>query len=205
MTETKLKVRGLTAETVNLVIAGCAILISAASFYATYLQANAAEKQVKAMTLPLIQFTHGNHSPERNQLAVGFSLKNQGVGAAIIKSVELSYRGKSFDDVYGFFEACCRNEYAAYRDHEASMAADEFSSLDGNMTTQPLTEVILPGQSNYKFFELFFHKSTGKFWEKLNQERWELELNVCYCSLLDDCFLTKDSSVITEVVSCSIN
>lgn len=190
MTETKLKIRGLSAERVNLVIAACAILISAASFYATYLQANAAEKQVKAMTLPLIQFTHGNHNPERNQLAVSFSLKNAGVGPAILKSVDLLYRGKSFDTLNGFFEACCENEYAAYRDYEANLAADEFSSMDGAITTQPLTGVILPGQSDYKYFELFFHKSTGKFWEKLNQERWNLELNVCYCSLLDDLVAT---------------
>ena len=50
---------GISSQRLNLILALCAILISAASFYATYLQADSAEKQVKAMTLPLIGSDEG--------------------------------------------------------------------------------------------------------------------------------------------------
>ncbi len=205
MVETETKIRGLTAERVNLVIAGCAILISAASFYATFLQANAAERQVKAMTMPLIQFEHSNHNSERDQIAVSFTLKNAGIGPAIIKSVELAHQDKIYNDLYVFLEGCCAVEYEAYQDYEAELKTREYNSSDGAIMSRPLTEIILPGQTDYKFFELFFHKSNGKFWEKLNEARFDLKLNVCYCSLLDDCFVTEDISVITEVDSCPAN
>ena len=39
----------LRTENINFIVAISAVLISAASFYATYLQADAANKQVKAM------------------------------------------------------------------------------------------------------------------------------------------------------------
>ena len=157
------------------------------------------------MTLPLLQFEHGNHDPDFNRRAVTFSLKNAGVGPAIIRSVELTYRDKTYDSVDGFFNACCTTEYADYQDYAAELIAQGGSSLEGGTMTQPLAGVILPGQSDYEFLKMYFHNRNSTFWEKLNQERWDLNLNVCYCSLVDDCFLTKDSSVITEVDSCPVN
>ncbi len=68
---------GISSERLNLILALCAILISAASFYATYLQADSAEKQVKAMTLPLIQFTSGSwDSGEKiSKLTLGLKMR----------------------------------------------------------------------------------------------------------------------------------
>ena len=52
--------KGFTEQKLNLTLALCAVLISLASFYATYIQASAAEQQVKAMTLPLLQYATSN-------------------------------------------------------------------------------------------------------------------------------------------------
>ncbi|MFC1690280.1 hypothetical protein ACFL07_11610 [Pseudomonadota bacterium] len=57
----------VSSERLNFIIAVCAILISGASFYATFLQANSAEQQVKAMTWPLIEFTHSNFDVETGE------------------------------------------------------------------------------------------------------------------------------------------
>ena len=54
-----------TNERLNLFLALCAI-ISAASFYATYLQANAAERQVKAATWPWLEVMTGNYDEEKS-------------------------------------------------------------------------------------------------------------------------------------------
>ena len=83
---------GLSTERLSLVLAICAILVSVASFYATYLQADSAKKQVKAMTLPLLQFHHGNYAEQDDKQRLTFGLKNAGVGPAIIKSVMLKYK-----------------------------------------------------------------------------------------------------------------
>ncbi len=48
-----------TNERLNLFLALCAIIISAASFYATYLQASAAERQVKSRNLAMARSDDG--------------------------------------------------------------------------------------------------------------------------------------------------
>jgi len=54
-----------TNERLNLFLALCAIIISAASFYATYLQASAAERQVKAATWPWLEVMTGNFNEKK--------------------------------------------------------------------------------------------------------------------------------------------
>lgn len=73
-----------TNERLNLFLALCAIIISAASFYATYLQANAAERQVKAATWPWLEVMTGNFNEEKNSEEITFYIKNSGSGPAII-------------------------------------------------------------------------------------------------------------------------
>ena len=87
MDDDKARRASVSSEQLNFILAVCAILISAASFYAVYLQANSAERQVNAMTLPLIQFSHGDYDTERDTRSIYFSLENAGVGPAIINSV----------------------------------------------------------------------------------------------------------------------
>ncbi len=99
----------IKSETLNLIIAICAILISGASFYATYLQAQSAERQVQAMTLPVIQFDHGNYDSDLDLGAISFTLKNAGVGPAIVDGIDLVYKEQRFDGVNAFFRACCES------------------------------------------------------------------------------------------------
>ncbi|MDT8429359.1 MAG: hypothetical protein RQ757_11390 [Pseudomonadales bacterium] len=118
----------LTSERLNLVIAICAILISAASFYATFLQADSAEKQVRAMTLPLLQFDHGNYNSNLNQRIIHFTLSNAGVGPAIIHSIQLAYRD----------------------DHHASLTTFSGPAVAPNMNlTKKMKKEFLPRKQTY--------------------------------------------------------
>ena len=204
MAEQDTEKRILTPDRVNLIVAGCAVLISAASFYATFLQADSAEKQVRAMTLPLIQFVHGNYDPVLEQNAVSFTLKNAGVGPAIIKSVQFNYLDSSTDHIWGFIGACCESEYKAHKIQNNKLQAREMRIKEGGVVTSTLSGLVLPGQSDYEFMKVYSHDSSGALWEKLNKERWHLKLDVCYCSMLDDCFRTRDSSVFQAVEACPV-
>lgn len=194
----------LRSENVNLLIAICAILVSAASFYATFLQADSAEKQVRAMTLPLLHFDHNNYNEERNQVAIDFTLKNSGVGPAIVHTMELVYEDKHYPDVTSFFKACCTAEYEEYEKQMANQSPSDIvlALEEGGLLTDSFTDIILAGQSDYLFMQLYDGVYSSVFWDKLDQQRWKLSLNICYCTLLDDCFETEGGSVITEVNSC---
>ena len=192
----------MLTEKLNFILALCAIFISAASFYATYLQANSAERQVKAMTLPLIQFSHGNYDPEENSRAIDLELKNAGVGPAIIKRVQIKYLNKTYDSLNQFFEACCKAEIVL---DKAQKALDQQLEMDegmGDWVSQPLDNIILPGQSRYKFQSILYGTKTAAFWDKLNSERWNMSLDICYCSMLDECYVTEKNGVVKEIKTC---
>jgi hypothetical protein len=201
---------GVSAENLNFILAVCAILISAASFYATYLQADSAERQVKAMTLPLIQFSHGNYDDRTDAKEISFELKNAGVGPAIIKHVNYRYEGQSYADLEGYLDACCSEAVASFRDiytnkKQASQDNQDLEEPDiGSWISQPLIDVILPGQSNYQFQTIEYGNSTQQLWERLNDERWKLQLEVCFCSMLDDCYMSAKNGVVEQVDACSM-
>lgn len=182
----------------NLIIAVSAMLVSLASFYATYLQANAADKQVKAMTFPLIQFSSGNYDLETNSSTIGFNLFNRGVGPAIIKKVEFIYLNESYKNIGGFLKACCEKERQVFFDKSDNGQ----SNIEYQEITSPTSNVILPINGNVNILGVRKFEGNSLFWEKLNQERWNLKVSVCYCSLLDTCYRTDAPGIIEEVKSC---
>lgn len=197
--------RSISTESVSIVVAICAILISAASFYATYLQAQSAERQVRAMTLPLIRFEHSNFDSQLNERAISFTLTNAGVGPAIIKNVEFLVEDESFSNVRRYFAACCSSEFEAYQAFESELEQqEEVDILDGGMITRPLGDVVIPGQSRYTFLQLYRSDQYGQFWDKLDQERFGAQLRMCYCSLLDECYIYDTNGTVSETTFCPV-
>lgn len=195
---------GISSEKLNLIIALCAILISAASFYATYLQADAAERQVKAMTLPLVQFTSGNWDNELRKQELTLTLKNAGVGPAIIKRIDYKYQGKSYASLPEFYRACCEVEASEYFNRIKENIKENKVETEGIYITAPLINSILPGQEETPFLTFALAKENQKFWQKLNNERFHLTLKVCYCSLLGECYNTEKNGIVEPVEYCPV-
>lgn len=190
----------VSREQLNFIVAVSAILISGASFYATYLQANSAEQQVKAMTWPLIEFTHGNYDSESREKMLTLTLKNEGVGPAIIKSVVYLYQGKSFPSLSHVITACCEEENTEYEEN----VKGNTENIDAwTLTTQVIDNTILPVGGEVDFFSLLNHPGNEVFWKAINAARWNLQLDVCYCSLLENCYVTDRPGSVTEVASCA--
>ncbi|PCI62599.1 MAG: hypothetical protein COB35_02935 [Gammaproteobacteria bacterium] len=199
-----MKDRKISSEKLNFIVAVCAILISAASFYATYLQADAANKQVKAMTMPLLQFGSGNWDETDKENQLTFSLNNAGAGAALIKNVAFYYKNTKYLSLEKFMEACCDPEYSQFLDkmRNRSDKTDSFSEKGGFPMTRPIDNSVLVGGGKNEFFQMVLSQQNEKFWRKLNKERFHLKIKVCFCSLLDDCYITKENGVATPVDQC---
>jgi hypothetical protein len=192
---------GISSQRLNLIIALCAIFISAASFYATYLQADAAERQVKAMTLPLMQFTSSNWDLEKNQRSIVLSLKNAGIGPAILKTATFKYKDQKFNKQRAFLDACCKKEHENYKERKLIKKKSELL-MDGKLITSSLENNIILGQSKYTFLRLSLGKDTNTLLDKLDYERSYLSLEICYCSLLGECYITEKSGITDEVEQC---
>jgi hypothetical protein len=191
---------GFTEQKLNLTLALCAVLISIASFYATYLQASAAEKQVKAMTLPLVQYSTGNIDAKTNEPVVTFSLTNGGVGPAIIKTVTYQFNDKSSSNFFDFLRDCCLKELEELNAHPKKI----MDLSKGGYVTSSTNSVVVPAQDKIEFYKLYKGELSEGLWSKLNKARRNLKVEICYCSLLDECYLSRDKGIVEPVAACEI-
>lgn len=178
----------LSLDSLNLIIAVSAVLISAASFIATYIQSEASLKQVKAETWPYLQIDSGNFNSERREQIITYKVENAGVGPADLKQFEIHYRGQVVSDVLDLIDKCC--------------AAEQAEISGASLTTDSPSPSIIPAGDDQLAFSMHFTPETEKLWLALDKARWELEARGCYCSLLDECFETDFKSEPKPVNRC---
>lgn len=173
----------------NLFVASCAVLISAASFIATYIQADAAKKQTKALTTPLIRFTHENYNSATKEQEVYFDIENAGTGAAVIYDSSFIYKGERYKNVQSYFQACCINN------PEKLSTPLLFKKINGSL---------IKGQSKLRIMSFKRAAKTQAIWKRLNKSRDHLNLEICYCSLLEECYVThKDYPLGKPIEQCT--
>jgi len=189
-------------ERLNLTLAICAICISTASFYATYLQAQAAEKQVKAMTMPFMQFTHGNWEEDSQQAVIQLSLSNAGLGPARIDRFTLVYEGEPLAYPQDWFDTCCQQQDKTFIDWQREVVQAGGQSMP--ILSSQITGTLIKGQQEFRFLHIPHTKGYEAFWNELNDARWKLDIDVCYCSLLDECYhLEAGNKIAQPVEACS--
>ncbi|WP_444923516.1 hypothetical protein ACJJH9_17350 [Microbulbifer sp. DLAB2-AF] len=194
----------LNKERLNLIIALCAILISIASFYATYLQAKAANKQVRVMTMPVVKFDQGNFDGATQKPTIIFSLHNAGSGPAILKSLEFTYHDKTYSDLEAFLTSCChKEEKNLYQTiHELENKGESTLAARSGLNTVILEQAIIASHFSLKFLTLQRTAANEPLWTKLNALRNDIEVKACFCSPLGDCYESKGVQISSEVKSC---
>lgn len=194
MTERK---KWLDKDNINLMVAVCAVLISAASFYATYVQSTVAETQMKAETWPYIQISSGNYDLEKEQRRIYVTVENDGVGPAHLISFQLYYEEEVVSNINQLIAKCCLDEGETRRDHEGKLKP-EFESV---ITSSP-SPSILPAGDGKMAFSMVATDANQAFWRKLDKARFKLIGKACYCSLLDECFETESYGEPVPVKAC---
>lgn len=181
-------------DTLNLVIAVSAVLISAASFYAAYVQSVAAQRQVQAETWPYLQLDHGNYDDEERIRNLYVKIINAGVGPAKVKTVNLSYKGKAVDGFAQLYTACCMSE----EEKENNRAEGVRNVITGN----PPPQILVPND-DLLFFSSVETDENKNAWARLDAARFHIAGTACYCSLLDECFTTDFVSDPVPVNACT--
>ena len=184
-------------DTLNLVIAVCAVLISAASFVASYMQSEAAFRQVQAETWPYLQIESGNTSGTgvEDDRFITYSLANVGVGPADVKSFELYYDGNHIKTINDLMPLCCMTVDEDY---------DDQLRAAGFVTSTPAPKILASGGNAY-VFGLPLRDHNSELWSKLDRARFKLKAKACYCSLLGECYETDFVSSPVEVTMCRTN
>ncbi len=187
----------LDKENVNLMVAICAVLISAASFYATYVQSDAAERQVKAETWPYLQIDNGNYDLDTQEHKLYMRVENAGVGPAHLKQFQLYYKNQPVRNILRAALLCCADEGDTVLD-ESGQVREKFN----NFITGDVVPRIIPAGEHKLVFSLMQTEANRDLWSRLDRARFDLTATGCYCSLLDDCFETDFEAEPVPVKAC---
>lgn len=152
------------------VIGGAAVLISAISLQLAISANQTQERLLAASTWPHMQFSTGNRLDDGTQ-AVTLSLENAGVGPARVRSVRVRHDGAVMHTSDTLLRACC-------------------TPGDGNLSviSSDPVRVLVPGES-VTFLRYDRTSPDDPVYAALNRARWNVEVEVCYCSVLDDCWM----------------
>jgi len=116
-----------------------------------------------------------------------------------VKSVKFVFRDEHHASLQDFLRACCSE---AYKEYMGELKNNEYDADVWTLTTSPTEGIILPVGGQLDFLSLVNHPSNNSFWHAINKERWHLRLDVCYCSLLENCYLTDKPGQVREVEAC---
>ena len=166
---------------IDMTVAVAAVFISVVSLAVAILHGRTMERMaeenarlVAANSWPFMQYGAGTVTTD-GVTKVHMKVVNAGVGPAKIESVELMWKGVAYRGSREFLEACCGFDPASGTKFDSSIFA---------------SYVVPPGIEN-RFLE-FSRQADPAVFAALQQVVFsgDLQLNVCYCSIFDDCWQT---------------
>mgnify|MGYP000134894181 FL=1 len=162
---------------VDLLVGVCAILISAVSLFIAERSNHTQERMLAASVWPFLSWDTSNYNDQMQREEVSLDLANDGVGPARIETVEIAYKGRPLEDATALLNACCIPPAQPPR-HVTKRVS----------TVNPL---VLPAHDSVTFVALVKSPGQEDVWDNFNRERFNLTARVCYCSVLDECWLLK--------------
>ena len=156
-----------------------AVLIGASALGVSLYQAYLMHEQQRMSVWPYLAFSHNNLSDHYT-----YSLSNEGVGPARIQYVEIRYKGEPIRQWNELLE----------KTYSGKESAGVYSYL---------SKRVVPMNTKIDAFQLQLGEPSKAFRLATNDARIE----VCYCSIYDDCYLyVNDADVSTQTVaSCPDN
>ena len=172
-------------QAVDLMLGITAIFISAVSLYVAVEHGKTERDLVAGSTWPSIQAIYTNSFGPRNDLAIGYA--NNGVGPAKIKWLEVYYNGRPLQSDIDLLHQCCDVPLDPAGFSEA--LPDDFDVSIADQT------VLRPGDSNMVLVVHRLGEGTGTTLaqdvpRKMNLALKHLTFRACYCSALDQCWIS---------------
>src|ERR1700755_449438 len=94
---------------IEILVASCAIVISAASLYIAVRQNALMERQLSASTWPVLEFGTSNVDDEGHP-EISFEIRNAGLGPAKVRSFELWLGDQALKTSREILNTCCSDE-----------------------------------------------------------------------------------------------
>jgi hypothetical protein len=164
----------------EMLIAVCAVISSIAAVYIAWDQARVMRSQEKADVWPMIQLTHQTNV-EAGETSYTFDIKNAGVGPALIDDYIIMVPGEGWTKDFKSMVRYLLPESIG----EPGWAN---TSLDGRVLRQG--DGVMAVRGIWAPSERVRSAMQERIDEYVSGERGAAEVFVCYCSILDDCWVS---------------
>lgn len=178
--------RGLDMRYINVLASLLAVFVSLVSLWLAYSSNRTQERMLAASSWPYLRFGHGNLHPETSEPAITFDIGNGGSGPAVLHWVQVSRGGVAYGDAYAMLRDCC--------------GLGEKQLLPTQTTGA--TDVPLPPTAEREFFMLPRHDDYAAIFDALNEARWEMRFDACYCSIIGECWLIEGEVPPAPIAAC---
>ena len=151
-----------------------AVVVSLGSLLIARHQAEVMDRQLAASVWPVVEFDTSNEGDD-GKPRLSLTLHNSGIGPTRVRSVRLTYRGRPMRDAVELLRTCCL------------AAVDSAGSFKTN--TSDITGRVLAAGKSVDFLVLPPNTAQRALFTAFNRERFEVAARVCYCSVLDECWV----------------
>jgi hypothetical protein len=180
---------------IEIVVAVSVVVISVASLAVALFQGVVMQRALEAQVLPIIHYDTGNYDDRTNEWRMTFSIANNGLGPTEVRSFQMSWQDTVLLEAADLMVMCCVPEEIP----EDQRRAYVFSAFQtGNMRIytdhvqgryfapqQEITFIRFPRPDQATAPEAY------GIWRQLDEIRHEIEVEVCYCSVFDDCWMAR--------------
>ncbi len=134
------------------------------------------ERLVAASTIPFLTLAGNQFDPKTNARREQLVLKNGGVGPAVIDWFEIRYKGRGYGTLDGLLRACCAEGLSPRQ----LMEGVYYANVSGS---------VLPARDETIPIDIE-PKADRKLMDALDRARDDISVRACYCSVLDECWIT---------------
>jgi hypothetical protein len=182
----------------DMIVAVSAVFISVVSLVVSIEHGRTMEKMVDqnerslaAATMPILMVSI-EQGVVKDQKHIRLTVKNSGVGPALIDRFEIRYKGVSYPNPTELLRACCGSTVPAGK------SIDGIDSFGVTGSILPAREAISPITIN--------PPAPAAIFSNLEAAYRDFSWHACYCSVLDECWQTDfDQRRPTPVDKCTVN
>jgi len=161
----------------DLIIGLSAVVISVASLWIALRADRTQEELLKASVWPYVEYDTSNATANGTS-RLAYEIRNAGVGPAIVRSFAVAYNGHYYGTLHELMAACC-DVHPAKRKH-------------GIFISTVLGRVIM-AHEDVVFIQMFPALSDPRTYAAVSAARSRVSVQICYCSVLGDCWLLDSS------------
>ena len=177
---------------VELIVAVCVVVISVASLFVAVYQGRVMDRTLAASVMPIMDYSSGNFSEMHQDSRIELDVRNNGLGPAQVHYLAMSYQGEPSISLARLMADCCAPEGMS-QDERQTYVGQILSGGHTNLITEIVGGRVFAPQQRIVFFAMPrpANPEALAVWEAFDNARYDLELEMCYCSVLEDCWIAR--------------